>query len=184
MLCEVAPAKNWSTRIIPRGTRRDICILVIRFGVAFASGEPFPPAIWPPGRASRRFLNSRHLSSPRDNARASSPFLSPAFAAPLGRRERGRVVPVARRLCCYLPKYGQEKKFGSSPVPRQGRPCPRRERPPSSSSYGAATTMTNRGTSRTWERSQQQQHQQCIDHVRHPIRSGSELVKNLAREHG
>jgi len=177
MLCEVAPAKNWPTRIIPRGTRRDICVLVIRFGVAFASGEPFPPAIWPPGRASRRFLNSRHLSSPRDNARASSPFLSPAFAAPLGRREAS--VSSAATF-----QRTDKEKFGSSPVPRQGRPCPRRERPPSSSSYGAATTMTNRGTSRTWERSQQQQHQQCIDHVRHPIRSGSELVKNLAREHG
>ena len=109
MLCEVAPAKNWPTRIIPRGTRRDICVLVIRFGVAFASGEPFPPAIWPPGRASRTFLNSRHLSSPRDNARASSLFC-PAFAPPLQQRPPGTKGGATRRADRLLPSKGGTKE--------------------------------------------------------------------------
>ena len=108
MLCEVAPPKLAHENYSPGNSSGHLRTL-IRFGVAFASGEPFPPAIWPPGRASRRFLNSRHLSSPRDNARASSLF-SPAFAPPLQQRPPGTKGGATRRADRLLPSKGGTKE--------------------------------------------------------------------------
>ena len=168
---------------------------LIRFGVGFASGEPFPPAIWPPGRASRTFLNSRHLSSPRDNARASSLF-SPAFAPPLQQRPPGTKGGATGRADRLLPSKGGTGKFGSSPVRRQGRPCPRRERRlPRRPKARVRRRRTRRWTDR-WPayRGRRRRAEARLEHASaasnrsissawttSDIRSGSELVKNLDR---
>ena len=105
MLCEVAPPKLAHENYSPGNSSGHLRTL-IRFGVGFASGEPFPPAAGPRIQNLPKF--SPPLFSPRQRPRIF--LFSPAFAPPLQQRPPGTKGGATRRADRLLPSKGGTKE--------------------------------------------------------------------------